>query len=115
MAANLVIEIEKNREISIIHLSGLLDAHNSSYFLDSINQILKEGCQKIIVDFEKLEYLGSSGLEILLGKIQSIRNNGGDIVLCSMSKKIYKVFDLLGLTNFFKIFERLDEARKSFE
>ncbi len=115
MVTNLKIEIEKGKEVAIINLKGLLDAHNSTLFSDALKEVVNEGFLKIIVNFKNLEYLGSSGLEILLGKIQAIRNKGGDIVLCEMSSKIYKVFDLLGLTNYFKIFKSEEEALKSFE
>ena len=111
---HLKVEIEKRKEIGIVHLEGLLDAHNAELFAEALTELISESFVRVIVDFEKLNYLGSSGLEVILSKIQNLRDNGGDILLVKMSPKIYKVFDLLGLTSFLKIFDSLDEAISAF-
>ena len=82
--------------------------------IEALGGLTSEEHTKIVVDFEKLNYLGSSGLEVILSKIQGLRNRGGDIVLARTAPKIYKVFDLLGLTDFLKFFGSLDEAVSSF-
>jgi anti-sigma B factor antagonist len=111
---HLKVETEKKNDIGIIHLEGLLDAHNALLFSEALSDLLSQKFIKIIVDFEKLNYLGSSGLEVILSKIQGLRDNGGDIALVQMSPKIFKVFDLLGLTDFLKFYGSLDEAVSAF-
>ena len=111
---NLKVEIMKKDDIGIIALDGLLDAHNAILFSEALGGLISEDHKKIVVDFDKLNYLGSSGLEVILSKIQGLRNKGGDIVLARMAPKIYKVFDLLGLTDFLKFYGSLDEAVSSF-
>lgn len=111
---NIKVEIEKKEDKAIIHLQGFLDAHNADMFSDALNKVMAEGLVKIIVDLENLEYLGSSGLEVILSKIRSLRDKGGDIRLASMSDKIFRIFDLLGLSTFFKIYGSVDEATTNF-
>ncbi|MFB3851948.1 MAG: STAS domain-containing protein [Acidobacteriota bacterium] len=111
---NIKVEIERSEDKAVIHLQGLLDAHNAVLFSDALNKVISEGLTKIVVNFENLEYLGSSGLEVILSKVRSLRDKGGDIRLAGMSPKILRIFDLLGLSTFFKIFGSADEATKSF-
>lgn len=111
---NIKVEIEEIKDIAIIHLKGLLDAHNSVMFSEAFNKVTEDGIFKIVVNFEHLEYLGSSGLEVILSKVRSFRDRGGDIRLAAMSPKIYRIFDLLGLSTFFKIYGTFDEAVQSF-
>ncbi len=111
---NIKVEIERREDKAVVHLQGLLDAHNSVMFSDALNKVVAENLTKIVVDFQNLEYLGSSGLEVILSKVRSLREKCGDIRLAAMSSKIYRIFDLLGLTSFFKIFGTVDEAVNSF-
>lgn len=111
---NLKVEVELIDDKAIIHLEGLLDAHNSQLFEEALKEVILKGVGKVIIDFEKLNYLGSSGLEIILGKVQDLRKRGGDIVLSSMSFKIKKIFDLLGLLDYFKFFDTVEDGIKFF-
>ncbi len=111
---NLEIDSESRKGIWIIHLKGILDAYNHLVFRQSVDEHVKKGHNKLVVDFTGLSYLGSSGLEVILAHIQPLRDSGGDIVLCGLSPKIYKVFDLLGLPSFFTITGAVDEAVAAF-
>jgi anti-sigma B factor antagonist len=46
--------------------------------------------------------------------IEDIREKGGDIKLCSMSPKVFTVFDLLGFPILFDILENEELAEKKF-
>lgn len=111
---NIKVEIEKREDKVVIHLQGFLDAHNSVMFSEALNKVIADNLTKIVIDFQNLEYLGSSGLEVILSKVRSFREKGGDIRLAALSSKIYRIFDLLGLVSFFRIFGTVDEAVKSF-
>lgn len=111
---NIKVEIETKDGKAVIHLKGLLDAHNSVIFSEALDKVFSENIFKIVINFEKLEYLGSSGLEVILSKIRFVREKKGDIYLAALPAKIHRIFDLLGLVNFFKIFGSVDEAIKNF-
>jgi len=112
---NLKISTEEKNNVHIIHLEGFLDAHNHVLFRNAVTDAMDSGATRIVVDFAELVYIGSSGIEVILSVIQKLRDDGGDMVLCGISSKIFKVFDLLGLTSLFKIFETLEEAVNCFD
>lgn len=111
---NLEIATELGKDAVVLHLKGLLDAYNHVIFREAMTEQVSQGHNRIVVDFGGLTYLGSSGLEVILAHIQPVRNAGGDIVLCGMSPKIFKVFDLLGLPRFFTVTGTVDEALAAF-
>jgi anti-sigma B factor antagonist len=47
--------------------------------------------------------------------IETVRDKGGDIKLCSMKKSVYSVFDLLGFPLLFDISDDEETALKNFE
>ncbi len=111
---HLEVKTEERGKIRILHLKGFLDAHNHQIFRTSMNEMRSDGLAKVVVNFEQLTYIGSSGIEVILANVQAMRDKGGDIVLCGMSQKVFKVFDLLGLPSFFRIFDTVDEAAAFF-
>lgn len=112
---NLKISTEERGSVLIIHLEGFLDAHNHVLFKNTVEEAVNRNTSRMVVDFSKLVYVGSSGIEVILSVIQKLRDEGGDMVLCGASPKIFKVFDLLGLTTLLKITDSIEEALKCFD
>ena len=76
--------------------------------------MISEGRHKVVVNFEKLSYISSAGLGVFMAYIETMRNNSGDIKLCSMSEKIYNVFDMLGFPILFEIYKEEKTALEKF-
>ena len=57
----------------------------------------------IIIECEKLEYIASSGLRILLGILKSAKASGCKVTLRNMNDDIKNVFQLTGLINLFDV------------
>lgn len=111
---NLEITSEPKGDAWVIHLKGFLDAHNHELFRQVVADHAQKGHYRLVLDFSELIYIGSSGIEVILSNIQPMRDKGGDMILCGMSPKIFKVFDLLGLPSFFTISPTADEALGAF-
>lgn len=105
---------EDKYEISILRIKGFLDAHTAPKFEQSIQDLVTELRNKIIVSMTELNYISSAGLGVFMGFIEEIRENGGDIKLCCMSPKVFKVFDLLGFPALYEFYDKEDEAIQKF-
>ena len=101
-------------DISILYLDGFLDAHTSSELEKAFEKLISERRHKVVVNFEKLSYISSAGLGVFMAYIETMRNNSGDIKLCSMSEKIYNVFDMLGFPILFEIYKEEKTALEKF-
>jgi len=100
--------------LSVLKIGGFLDAHTAPQLEEAIQKLVDEKKFNIIVNFEDLSYISSAGLGVFMGFVEHVRENGGDIKMCSMIPKIYRVFDLLGFPTLFDIVENEDEASKKF-
>ena len=112
---NFEVSREDRKEISILRLKGFLDAHTAPQFEQAIQDLIEESRYKIIISMSNLNYISSAGLGVFMGFIEEIRNKKGDIKLCSMSDKVYKVFDLLGFPALYQIFKEEDEAEAEYD
>ena len=99
-------------DYSTLHLEGFLDAHTAPELENEFEKLMDEGRFNIIVNFSKLDYISSAGLGVFMGCIENIRENNGDIKMCCMTPKIFRVFDLLG---FPALYDIVDDEEKAVE
>lgn len=105
---------EKSKDIYIFKLSGRLDSNTSPAFEEKIAQVIDAGSKHVVVDFEKLEYLSSAGLRVLLKVAKTLKPLSGKMVLCSMADYVREVFEISGFDTFLTIVGDLEVAKKEF-
>ena len=74
---------------------GELDSMTSPIFEEEMRQHLS-GVSSIIVDFEKLEYISSAGLRVLLALEQFLEQKNAEMKLIHVSEPIMEIFELTG-------------------
>ncbi len=109
------LNVSKEKGITILEVQGDINAHTVNEFEKKLHQIVENNNYKILIDCKNLDYISSAGLGALMGVIETVKNNGGDIKLCNTSPSVYRVFDILGFTELFKIYPSLEEGLKAFE
>ena len=107
--------IEKRQHgISIVQLLGRLDSNTSPGFEEKLFGVIEDGEKSVIVDFEKLDYISSAGLRVLLKAAKELKRSQGKIVLCSMKDYIKEVFEIAGFVTLFPIVSSVGDAVKEF-
>jgi len=105
---------KKSADITILALTGRLDAYSAAEVEKKLDTIIGTGCPKLVLNLEGLEYISSSGLRVFLSQLKKVRKLQGDIKLACMKPYIREVFDIAGFTQLFNIFENEDAANSSF-
>ncbi len=77
----------------IIYLSGDVNSNNSAQIEASIDSLLEEGLD-LIIDCEKLNYISSAGLRVLL----RLRKNHESLRVINVKSDVYDVFEMTGFT-----------------
>jgi anti-sigma B factor antagonist len=108
------IEHKQISGINCLYLTGYLDAHTAPDLETSIDSIMKNGGNKILVNFRELDYISSAGLGVFMAFVEDIRTSGGDIKLSDMKPKVFSVFDLLGFPMLFDIESEENAAIEKF-
>ena len=77
--------------------SGRLEAADASAFLKAVREEIDDGDRAVIMDFEKLEYLGSAGLRVVFMTASDLEKRDAGFAVCSPPKPIAKVIKLSGM------------------
>jgi anti-sigma B factor antagonist len=105
---------KKAGSVDILYLTGRLDAYAANDVEKKINTVTEKNPVCVVVSMEKLEYISSSGLRVLLAALKKARKQQGDIRLSCLQPYVKEVFDVAGFSQLFKMFEKEDEAISSF-
>jgi anti-sigma B factor antagonist len=105
---------KKTGKVDILFLTGRLDAYAANDVEKKMNAVTEKAPVSLVVCMEKLEYISSSGLRVLLACLKKARKQQGDIRLACMQTYVKEVFDVAGFTQLFKVFDKEDEAVNSF-
>lgn len=84
-----------------ILLEGRLDTTTSPMLETELTQSI-DGLTELIFNFEKLEYISSAGLRILLAA-QKIMNKQGSMVVKNVNEIITEVFEVTGFADILTI------------
>ena len=84
-------------------LKGDLDAKGALLMEQILAQLLEKKMFKVTIDFEKVSFISSAGVGILLGLVSSVREAGGDAIFVKITPKVISVFRLLNLEDYFTI------------
>ncbi|MBA3974693.1 MAG: anti-sigma factor antagonist [Candidatus Solibacter sp.] len=107
-------EISERDGARILSISGYLDAHTAPAFESAIENELKSGKVRLVVDCAGLTYISSAGLGVFMSFLEEIREKGGDIKLASIGPKAFQILDVLGFPRLFDIVETVEEAAGRF-
>ena len=99
--------MEKN--IEIVRPDGILDRTASNEFNQKVSQCLEAGADIVLIDFQDISFIDSSGLNALVSAIKTVESQGKNIFCCSPNAQIKIVFDVSGLNRIIELFEDRDE------
>ena len=94
----------------VVNPGRMLDNDNAQEMVDVISSAHQRGYRYVIVDLVELEFLSSAGVGSILGTIETLREAGGDLILCNLSPTIEHVLSVLDLTEYLTIYTDRQQA-----
>lgn len=97
--------------ILIIRLQGELDHHSVESVRNNIEQTIADGNhRKVVLSFEGIDFMDSSGLGLILGRYRSISQHDGQMVLCEVSENLRKLFEVSGILKIISLYDTEADA-----
>ncbi|MHC1706402.1 MAG: STAS domain-containing protein [Bacteroidales bacterium] len=101
---------KKQGNILILELNGRLDTTNYTLVEKKINTLLDSGEKLFLINCEKLDYISSSGLRVLLALLKRLGQTNGKLVLCCLNENISEIFEIAGFSSIFNIKKSIEEG-----
>jgi anti-anti-sigma factor len=95
--------------MKVIQPSGILDGVAVNGLRREITDIVEGGTNIVLVDFQDVTFMNSSGLGALVSTLRVVRSAGAELFLCSLSEQVRMIFELTKMDRVFKMFNSRNE------
>lgn len=102
-------------KIWLVKASGRLDQSQAGQLEETLQALLKEGHNRLIVDMAAVDYINSGGLRCLVTAWRLARQENGDVLLCSMTPRVHDIFKMIGFDKVFRIFSDREAASQHWQ
>ena len=106
---------EKNiNGVTVLVINGDIDLNSSPTMRQKFDELIKKNINKIIVNFQDVSYIDSSGLATVIEMLQRLKKNQGQLRLSNLSEKIKNLFEITKIDKLFQMYSDEEEALKDF-
>jgi anti-sigma B factor antagonist len=101
--------------VNVVCPCGRLDAYSSAEMEKRLAPLVEGAQIALVINLEKLDYISSSGLRVLLAGLKKAKKQQGDMRLTCLQPYVKEVFEMAGFVQLFKIFDQEAEAVSSYK
>lgn len=98
-----------NPIVKIIQPSGILDGTKAAEFKQQVNDSLDKKAEIILVDFQNVTFMDSSGLGALVTSLKNVEARGGKLFVCSLNPQLNILFEVTSMDQKLTVFPDREE------
>jgi anti-sigma B factor antagonist len=95
---------------TILQVGGEIDVYTAPRLREELLGVVESGAVRVIIDMERVEFLDSTGLGVLVGALKRVRAQDGSLRLVCSQERILKIFRITGLEKVFPIHHSVTDA-----
>jgi anti-anti-sigma factor len=108
--------IVTNQVLVITIPEDKLDASNAQGTKTKMTELFASyQLPRVVLNLERLSFIDSVGLGVLISLVKSVREKGGDLKLASMTKSVRSIFELVRLHKLFESYPSDKDAVQAFK
>ncbi len=85
-----------NNGVLTLCVSGKLSATTADAFGQAVDEAIGEA-ERLVLDFEEVSYLASSGLRVLISAQKKLEQKKGSMTILHVNSDLKEVFEITGL------------------
>ena len=96
--------------IEVVDVGGEIDIYTAPRLRELLIDLVSKDNYQLVVNMDKVEFVDSTGLGVLVGGLKRVRAHDGSLDLVCTLERILKIFRITGLTEVFGIYETVDQG-----
>ena len=110
MKENTDIKLQQQGDATIMDIRGDITSYSESIMKAAFRQTLNLDARKIIFKIEKFAYINSGGIALIIKILYQIKENKQIAAIAGVSEHFKKIFNMVGITKFAKIYDTVEDA-----
>lgn len=110
------LKIRNVNSVAVVDINGKITLGEGNVVLrDTIRNLLAKGEKRILLNLGDVSYIDSSGIGELVSSFTTTTNQGGQLKLLNLTKKVHDLLQITKLLTVFEVFNSETEAIGSFK
>jgi anti-sigma B factor antagonist len=109
----LTLNVRHEDTIAVVEIGGRFDAVSAPEVKADLHRLIEDGSTNLVVNLEKMEFIDSAGLGVLVSCLRRAAAEGGDLRLAEVPPFCRSIFELTRLTRVFDVTETESLAKKA--
>lgn len=100
----MAVEISLSGEVITARLSGEIDHHSALGLRKEIDNSIELNMPSLVIlDFERVSFMDSSGIGLIMGRYKNLSKRGASLSICGVNPNLYKMMRLSGIERIVKV------------
>jgi len=104
----------KVKNILVYDLIDTIDLYSAGELKENIYSEIEKGHYELVINLEKVNYIDSSGIGVLLSCLSKTKQKRGNLKLANLQPNVYNVIKISKFDRIFEIYDNVDKAIDSF-
>jgi anti-anti-sigma factor len=104
------IKVENRDKVTIFDIQGDITSSSEPFLNQAYQQANDQNAASILLKMDKDTYINSGGIALLIQLMAQISKNNQLVVITGISEHFKKIFNMVGITKFAKIYDTVEAA-----
>jgi len=109
-SCNTKVQVEEKGDVAILRFKGDVSSFSEAIILGEYRKLPPNETPRILLDFSSVDYINSSGIDIILSMLMEAGKMGQKVHCWGLSAHYKKVFSMLNLPKFAQIHDSEKEG-----
>jgi len=106
LSGNVIVNARKVRpQASVVDIKGEVSAFAESALMDAYHQATVDGAEAVVLNFDGLDYMNSSGIGLLVTLLIRANRNGHRLLACGLNEHYQHIFELTRLNEAIRVYD----------
>ena len=98
---------------AILEITGDVTTFAEKPINAAYEKAIQQGAKNVLLKFAKENFINSAGISIIIGLVSESRKKSMNVAVCGLSSHFEKIFDMIGLTEYVKLYPSEEKALKN--
>lgn len=109
-AGDLKVTLRRRGDVAVLELDGDIDRAAEGPLRDGYEQVTAEGDAPVLLNFERVGYINSTGIAVIVGLLARARKERRPVAACGLSEHYQQIFSITRLSDFIDLYPDEDSA-----
>ncbi|MFL6089002.1 MAG: STAS domain-containing protein [Aeromicrobium sp.] len=95
---------------TVVEVGGEVDVYTAPRLREAVVSAIDDGSTRLVIDVDKVEFLDSTGVGVMVGALKKVRSSGGTLDIVCTQPRLLKIFDITGLDKVFGLHASVADA-----